>query len=401
MPVLVEPDQSLTPTLLRDLPSGTHAVTDRDHAHGWLAHHLDEYAVVVGPSVPVDDAYALAQGLRTSRPTVSVVLVADELSTPVLSGALQAGVRDVVPVEDGEALRAAVERAYELFSALRGPSGPAHRGKVVTVWSPKGGVGKTTVAVNVALGLADRGARRVCLLDLDLAFGDVAITLQLFPTHTIEHAIGAEQALTDGRLDADLIDGLLTRHVSRDGGALMVLAAPAHPDVRERISPALVSALVETLRTTFDVVVVDTSPSFDEQTLTALDATDDIVIVATLDVPTLKNVKVGMETLDALDLARDRRYLLLNRADEQVGLSADRVEALLGLRPAAKVVSSVDVAAATNAGTPILTARPTHPASQAMLELTTLLAGQDIAPPVTLLPHADAAPRRRWKRRSA
>lgn len=400
MPVLVEPDQSLVPDLLRELPPGTQAVATPEHADAWLTHHLDEYAVVVGPTLATNDAYALCERLRTARPTVSVVLVVDELSTPVLSGALQAGARDVVPL-GGDWLQRAVERAYDLFTALRGPSGPAHRGKVVTVWSPKGGVGKTTVAVNVALALAENGARRVCLVDLDLAFGDVAITLQLFPSHTIEHAIGAEVSQPGGLLEAALLDGLLTRHATPQGDTLTVLAAPSHPDVRERISPALVGALVETLRASVDIVVLDTAPSFDEHTLTALDATDDIVIVATLDVPTLKNVKVGMETLDALDLARDRRYLLLNRADERVGLGADRVEDLLGLAPAAKVVSSVDVAAATNAGTPILTARPGHPASQAFLALATELAGVDIAPPVTKLPQPAEAPRRRWKRRSA
>jgi pilus assembly protein CpaE len=392
MPVVIEPDQTIVPELLRGLPVGSQAVATADRMRAWLGQHLDEYVVVLGPSLPLQEALQLCAELRTSRPTVSPVLVARTLDTDLLTSAMQAGARDVVPADEPKAILAAVDRAYELFTALRGPSGAAHHGKVITVWSPKGGVGKTTVAVNLGLALSEKGARRVCVVDLDLAFGDVAITMQLFPTHTIEQAIGAEASL-----DTELLDGLLTRHAD----SLMVLAAPTHPDVRERISPTLVARVLRTLRETFDYVVIDTAPAFDEQTLTALDETDDIVVVATLDVPTLKNVKVAMETLDALGIAPERRQLLLNRADEEVGITADRVEGILGMRPVARVASSLDVVAATNAGTPLITKDPRHPVSVAMLGLATTLAGQDIAAPTAAAdqPAAAAPSRRRWKRR--
>ena len=185
-----------------------------------------------------------------------------------------------------------------------------HMSKVIAVFSPKGGVGKTTISVNLALALTEKGARRVCLVDLDLAFGDVAITMQLFPTHSIEQAIGSEDSI-----DVEMLDGLLTRHQD----SLMVLAAPPHPDTRERITPLLVSRIIRTLRETFDYIVIDLAPAFDEQVLTALDETDEIVLVTTLDVPTLKNVKVAVETFDALHIARDNRHLVLNRADDEVG----------------------------------------------------------------------------------
>ena len=190
------------------------------------------------------------------------------------------------------------------------------------MFSPKGGVGKTTMAVNLALALTDRGARKVCLVDLDLAFGDVAITLQLFPSHSIEHAIGSEDSL-----DGPMLDSLLTRHPD----SLMVLAAPSHPDVRDRVTGALVSRVLRQLRDQFDFIVVDTAPAFDDQTLTALDETDECVIVATLDVPTLKNVKVAIETLETLNIAPGHRHLLLNRADDQVGLGAEKVETILAM----------------------------------------------------------------------
>ena len=201
--------------------------------------------------------------------------------------------------------------------ALRGPDASKHNGHVISVFSPKGGVGKTTVAVNLALALTDNGARQVCLVDYDLAFGDVAITLQLFPSHTIEHAIGSEEDL-----DAPMLNSLLTRYQD----SLKVLAAPSHPDVRERITPLLISKILRTLRTMYDYVVVDTAPAFDEQTLTALDETDECIIVATLDVPTLKNVKVALDTLEMLNIGGGHRYLLLNRADDAVGIGPEKVE---------------------------------------------------------------------------
>ncbi|AJR18349.1 Type II/IV secretion system ATPase TadZ/CpaE, associated with Flp pilus assembly [Pimelobacter simplex] len=339
----------------------------------WLDQHSDEYVVALGPSVDLTSALATAEELRIKRPTVSVVLVRDQFDTDVLTKAMHAGVRDVVVAGgDEKALTSAVERAHQLFQALRGPGGARQLGRVITVFSPKGGVGKTTSSVNLALALTDRGARKVCLVDLDLAFGDVAITMQLFPTHSIEQAVGSEDSI-----DLSMLEGLLTRHED----SLTVLAAPAHPDVRERVTPLLISRILRALRDGFDYIVVDTSPSFDDATLTALDETDECVIVATLDVPTLKNVKVALETMDMLSIARGHRHLLLNRADELVGISVEKVESILNMPVTAQVATAVDIAAATNAGTPIVSHKPGHPASQAYAHLAASVTGEPVAVP--------------------
>lgn len=369
MPVVVDPDSSTVANLMSALPMGTHGVDTPDRVGAWLTNHHDEYAIVVGPNAALDEALTLAEGLRFSSPTTSVVLVRESIDTDVLTRAMHAGVRDVLDSADTEAIGSAVDRAHQYWVALRGPGGPAHHGKVVSVFSPKGGVGKTTAAVNLALALADRGARKVCLVDLDLAFGDVAITMQLFPNHSIEHAIGGEETL-----DPSMIQGLLTRH---DSG-LMVLAAPSLPDAHDRITPKLVTRMVRALQEEFDYVVVDTAPAFDEQTLTALDETDELVMVATLDVPTLKNVKVALETLDMLNISREHRHLLLNRADDAVGIGAEKVEAILAMPISAKISTSVDIAAATNAGRPIVLSSPDHPSSQTILELAAKLAGDEV-----------------------
>lgn len=373
MPVLVENDDQVVELLLKAMPAGSHAVAELDRMLLWVDQHYDEYVVALGPTVPLEAAYATAEEMRIARPTVSVILVREHVDADVLTRAMHAGVRDVVPADDEKGLTKAVERAQQLFLALRGPGGARQVGRVVTVFSPKGGVGKTTASVNLALALADKGARKVCLVDLDLAFGDVAITMQLFPTHSIEQAVGSEESV-----DLSMVEGLLTRHQD----AISVLAAPAHPDVRERVTPLLISRILRALKDGFDYVVVDTAPSFDDATLTALDETDECVIVATLDVPTLKNVKVAIETMDMLSIARGHRHLLLNRADDAVGISVDKVEGILGMTVTSRVSSAIDIAAATNAGTPIVSGQPAHPASRAFLELAGAVTGQPAAGPL-------------------
>lgn len=386
MPVVVDPDPNAVDLLLESMAPGSHAVESVERLQAWLTSRLDEYVVVLGPTLSAEECIGVCEALRTTRPTISVILARDDLAPALMSAAMRAGARDVVTTGDHAAIADAMQRAHQLYLALRGPAGGVHLSKVISIFSPKGGVGKTTVAVNLALALSERGARRVCLVDLDLAFGDVSITMQLFPSHSIEQAIGSEHTL-----DVEMLDGLLTRHQD----SLMVLAAPAHPDSRERVTPQLVSRVIQTLRETFDFIVIDTAPAFDEQVLTALDETDEVVLVAALDVPTLKNVKVAVETLDMLHIATDRRHLLLNRADDEVGIDADKVEGILGMDVAAEICTSLEVAAATNAGKPIILSSPDHQMSSAIRRLATRLAGETLTAPAYGQPPAPAgAPQR-------
>lgn len=371
MPVVVEPDTKKLGELYGLLPPGSHALDSSRKAMEWLSHRSEEYVVVLGPTLALEDALAIAEAIRTTRPATSPVLIRAVIDTDVLTRAMQSGIRDVIGDHDEAALNASVARAYELWQALRGPSGVQHEGRVITVFSPKGGVGKTTVSVNLALALAEGGVRRVCLLDLDLAFGDVAITLQLFPTHSIEHAVGAEE-----NLDEKFLESLLTRH---DEG-VMVLAAPNLPDARDRISAALLTRILHTLQATFDFVVVDTAPAFDEATLSAMDITDECVVVTTLDVPTLKNVKVALETMDMLGAAEGHRHLVLNRASDDVGIGPDKVESILGLPITVQLDSDLAVTAATNAGRPIVLANPEHQVSRGFGQLAAIVSAQPEQP---------------------
>ena len=233
------------------------------------------------------------------------------------------------------------------------------------MFSPKGGVGKTTLAVNLALALSEKGAKRVALVDLDLAFGDVAITLQLFPARTIADTVHLESGL-----DFTVLEPLLTDY----RGQLSALVAPVQPDAKDSIPPSLVGRILSLLKANFEYVVVDTSPSFDEYALQAFDETDEMLLVTTLDVPTLKNVKVAVETLDLLNFPKPRRRLILNRADDKVGLTAEKVETTLGMSISQAIPTSSQVAHATNSGEPIISAQPRHPVSQAITKLARSIA---------------------------
>ena len=370
MPIVVDPDSSAVAALLAALPSSaqpsSHGVASGDRLLRWLDEHPTEYVVVIGPNVPLEEALLLCEGLRVARPALSLVLVRAQLESAMLTRAMSSGVREVVALGDTPGLLGSVGRAEELHLALRGPGSAGPAGRIVTVFSPKGGVGKTTLAVNLAVALSKGGAKRVCLVDLDLAFGDVAITLQLLPTHSIEHAIGSESAV-----DLPLVEGLLTRHEA----SVMVLAPPSHPDVRERITALLVSRILAALRTGFDYIVVDTAPDFDEHTLTALDESDECVMVATLDLPTLKNVKIGLATLDSLAIAAGHHHVVLNHADEDTGLTVQQAEEILARRIQVRMQSSIDVARSTNQGVPIMSSQPEHAVSSAIRGLATQLSG--------------------------
>ena len=363
MTVIVDLDPTAAETLRTALGDDAQVLASVDA----LRHHLDanpaEDVVVLGSTVDLHTALGIAENMRLSRPSLGVVLVRRRIDTSILAEALRAGVREVVEERDLPALGVAVRRTHQLSRSMRRSSlaaaaeESAPHGRVVTVFSAKGGCGKTTLATNLAAVLADRGRRQVCLLDLDLAFGDVAIALQLFPVHTIADAIPLGETL-----DAEGVRSLLTPH----SPGLTTLVAPVEPGTASSIPAELITKILTILRESFDYVVIDTPPAFDDQVLAAFDQSDIIANLATLDIPAIKNLKLTLETLDLLNFPRDRWQILLNRADSKVGLSVHEVEKSLGATIAVQIPSSRDVPAATNRGVPIVLDQPRHPVSLAI-----------------------------------
>ncbi len=363
MPIIVESQPATAETFVSAVGRGASVVASLEELKKGLTADSSEFAIILGPSVDLEAAAALAGTLRVTRPPTSVILIRRRVDTSVLAEALRSGMREVVEERDLTGLGAAVDRASQIWEALSGSAmhmdGQLH-GRQITVFSPKGGVGKTTLAVNLALALASHSKKRVCLVDLDLGFGDVAITLQLFPIRTLADAVPMESGLDIGSLET-----LLTSHK----GGLFTLVAPVQPDAKDSISASLIGKVLRLLKSNFDYVVIDTSPSFDAHVLQAIDETDELLLVTTLDVPTLKNVKIAVETLDLLNFPKSQRRLILNRADEKVGLSPGEVEITLGMKISAAIPMSPQVANATNSGDPILASVPRHPVSRAIISL--------------------------------
>lgn len=324
-----------------------------------LADDPSEVLVVIGPDIDLDAALAFASTLRVHQPAAGVVLVREQVDVAVLTKALQSGVREVVPAGALSDLAQACERSRALSRNVSSVSAesPGREGQVVTVFSAKGGCGKTTLAVNLACALAQGGARSVCLVDLDLAFGDVAINLQLDPARTIVDALPMA-----GRLDDTGMLSLLTPY--RPG--LSVLLAPVTPGEAEKVPPALVSELLGVLRTMVDYVVVDTPSQFSEHVLNAMDASQHLVLLTTPDVPALKNLRLTLDMLDLLSYPRETRSVVLNRSDSKVGLTAEDVERVVRAPIAAFVPSSRDVPISINKGTPIAIVNPKHSVSVAI-----------------------------------
>ncbi len=364
MTVIVEIDPGTAEALQSAVGQGTAIVTGLEQVRRHLDVHPGEYAVILGPSVDLAAGVALADTLRVAKPALGVILVRRRVDTAVLAEALRAGMREVVDERDLTGLNEAVSRVYTLHTALTSveqadePSGP--RGKLITVFSAKGGVGKTTLSTNLAAAIAEGGKRNVCIVDLDLAFGDVSIVLQLFPVHTIADAVGI-----DRKLDPAAVESLLTEH----SPGLKVLAAPVQPEAKDRINGELVGKVLGILKDTYDFVVVDTPPAFDDVVLQAFDDSDLLLLIGTLDVPALKSLKITAETLTLLNHPRENWRFVLNRADMKVGLTPAEVEQTLDLKISAAIPQSNDVPASINQGRPIVLESPRHAVSQSIKKL--------------------------------
>jgi Flp pilus assembly CpaE family ATPase len=361
MPILCEAAAD-SADLLADLGSEVRTADDLSAAAKLLDSDPAENLVVIGPRARTDEALGFASALRMVRPAVGVILVRDETSVELLSQALQSGIREVVQTGDHAALAAAARRSRDVSwrivaATTTERTGPTVDGKIITVFTAKGGVGKTMLAINIGVVLAQRGDNQVCVVDLDLASGDVAISLLLDPVRSLADAVSMS-----GHIDTTGAASLLTRY--RPG--LEMLLAPVTPGDAEKIPPSLVGELLAVLRTMFDYVVVDTSPQLSEHVLTALDASAHHVLLTTPDVPALKNLRVVLDVLDMLSYPAEIRSIVLNRAEPKLRLSKEDVERVIRTPVAAQIPASRAVQISVNKGVPITLANPRHPVSKAI-----------------------------------
>jgi pilus assembly protein CpaE len=291
------------------------------------------------PSLPANELAAIRE--QTPAP---VILLASGTTSTLLEEALESDISDVLLLPQlTENVVFAIRKAAHAGRRLQAQGGHGRRGRIVTVFSPKGGTGKTVTATNLAAALAKHGGKRTLLLDLDLQFGDAAIMLGLEPEKTIYDLVTAP-----GELDSEKLAGYTSRHTC----GLDILPAPLRPEDAELVTEGKLARLLEVARESYDVIVVDTSPFFHGPMLATLDRTDELMMVCGLDVPTLKNVRLSLQTLELLSFPPQRISFVLNRANSKVGMSKKEVEGALGVKITHEVPSDRAVPLSVNRGNP-------------------------------------------------
>lgn len=369
MIIVVDPDRQFRSRVAEQLsrPAGLVELEGLKQLDGVLAErHGEATVLILGPGLQGPHALGAAGRLQLSAPDVSALLVAGSMTSEVLQHALRAGVRDVLPVAfTPKQLLKAVEHAEALSRQFGGHTqtvidldqSGSHR--VVSVLSSKGGVGKSFIASNLGVILA-RGGSSVVLVDLDLQFGDLAIMLQLLPSRTI-----GDVAQDLERVDEQALHGYLTSH--RSGVSL--LAAPPEPGLAETVSAEVVLPIMRMLRSMFAYVIVDTPSSFNDHVLAAIDESDLVVSATAMDVPSIKNARLALQTLEMLGVERDHIRTVLNRADSKVGLNMGEVEKTLRTKVDVAIPSSRDVPLSINRGAPIALEAPRSPVTFALQDL--------------------------------
>ncbi len=326
-------------------------------------------AIVLGPSLEVDTALTLAEAAIATDRAPGVVMLAVKFDSDVFRRALRAGLSDVLPASEVEvsdvveSVRTALgQRAAGVDAGLAAEK----TGLVVMVHSTKGGVGKTMLASNLAVALADAGVA-TALVDLDLISGDVGLSLKLEPRRTI-----ADAAQMFDKLDSDLMKSLL---VSHDSG-LSVLLAPTSVDEAGAVTMPRVSAIIDLLKSMFQVVVLDTGSNLDDLVLTAVDKSDVILPLATMDVASIKSARLSVQRLRDLGYSNGSVRLVMNRADSKVWLDPVDVERSVGTSIHARIPSDRLVPRSLNRGVPVVKDAPRSAVARSITAMARELASE-------------------------
>ncbi len=343
--------------------------------------------VVLAPDVRDDEALAVAQFVGREAPTTAVVLVREGSVNGAFPRLVRAGIRDVVDLSQGtaeleEALASALEWAAGVRSAGAGAAAEDRttRGRMISVFSTKGGTGKTFLACNLAVALAARSGRPVAILDLDHDLGDVFAYFAAEPRRSLHDLVAL-----DDEADAEAVKDLGT---PLPGG---VVGFGSLPDPRATPLPTGATAkTLRALRDAFAFTVVDATSEYSDAVLAAFDQSDIVALVAGLDVIGIRHMSLGLQTLESLGVARDRFRIVLNRADSKVDLTPEEIQHLLGLRVDARVPSSALVPRSINHGKLLFLEEPRADVSRSIAAFADLLYMQ-------LTP--DASPAREGKRR--
>ena len=327
--------------------------------------------VLIGPLYTLVDVENLLKTQSQGLGTVKVILFTSEQSSNIFKKAIKLNIFDVLEfpfnyLDMKESMNRAKTAIKEAAGEKNIPSDEESRlksriSKNIMFFSSKGGTGKSFIATNVAIDLYNQTKKRVVLVDLNYQSGDVALILDIIPRHTFFDITSILN-----QLDADMLSSYLTQHSS----GIKILPAPVNPTQSESISTKATIKILDTLSKICDYMVIDSPPNFSENTLALLEKIDYLCMVASMDVLSIKNLKVSLEVVEQLKFPSEKILLIINRANTKVGITTDEIESTLMRKIDIAIPSDRLVPLTINQGNPIITGHPNSAVSKSINRLT-------------------------------
>lgn len=322
--------------------------------------------ILMDINMPDMDGIAATEAIMTQDPSVQVIIMSVQGETDYLRRAMLAGAREFLtkPISADD-LYKSIRHVYKLAatrprtvapsaggpaSAILGEAGS--EGQIIAVFSPKGGVGTSSVAANLAVAIRQLTSKRVALVDANVIFGDLTVILNLRSDKTV-----IELAQRVDELDRDLLNDVLATHTSQ----IKVLLAPPDPQRGELVTSDHIRAILEAMKREFDYIVVDTPASFQDRSLAVLDMATRIVTLMTLEMHCIRNIKLFLEVADLLEYPPEKVMLVLNKASNRTGIRADDVEKNIQRKITMQIGDAAqDMTFSINQGVPLMIGKPTH-----------------------------------------
>ena len=350
-----------------------------------IARNLKPDVILMDINMPGVDGISATEQIRSMGLSSQIVMMSVQGETDYLRRSMLAGAREfLIKPFSGEELVSSIRRVHKINTEKRlgsgngasamldGSNGRKH-GKVITTFSPKGGVGRTTIISNLAVAIKEITQKKVVLVDGSLQFGDIGVVLNVHNQKTIIDLLPHIDSL-----ETDFVDEILSSHSS----GIKVLLGPTRPEMAELVTAESIKAIIGKLREDYDYVLVDTWPSFQDTMLAVLDMSDAILIILTLELPAIKNVKLFLDVADVLGYPPEKTLLVLNRADSAGGIKLSDVETNLRRQISGSIISDGRLATyALNQGVPFVISAKNSPISRGVYDLARLVTRQeDIEP---------------------
>ncbi len=315
---------------------------------------------------------AVVARLRRARPDMPIVVLAPLAPASFVGEALAAGAEDVmIGSEPPDEVALALHKACARRSRDRAAAAGQPDGRLIAIVGPKGGSGKTLTATNLGCALAAEG-RHTLLIDLDLEFGDCAIVLGLSPERTIYDLVNGP-----GMLDEEKLAGYVTQHAA---SGLDVLIGPTRPDQADAVTAERIAGVFAVARRLYEFIVVDSAPAFSPVVIATVDGADEVVLLASMDVPSLKDARLGLDTLELMGRGRDDVRVVVNRASSKGGLAVARASEALGRKVDVVIPYDAAVPRSYNEGAPLVVKNRRNGVSKAIHELRKAVAAAHATP---------------------